>query len=161
MSIPSLAALDTCLQLAPRAAGDVDDARENCRILSSRSSSRYLVHKQGGSSMKYMMFVATDANPDQGTESADDVVTWLADVNDRGKRLAGDRLRPVEDATTVRVRASELLVTDGPFTESKEWIAGFDILECDDLDEAIEIASRHPMARFGKIELRPFWPMEG
>lgn len=111
--------------------------------------------------MKYMMFVATDANPDQGSESADDVLTWLADVNGRGKRLAGDRLRPVEDATTVRVRGSELLVTDGPFTESKEWIAGFDILECDDLDEAIEIASRHPMARFGRIELRPFWPMEG
>ena len=53
-----------------------------------------------------------------------------------------------------------MLVTDGPFTESKEWIAGFDILECDDLDEAIAIAARHPQANGGKIELRPFWPMD-
>ena len=72
----------------------------------------------------------------------------------------GERLRPAEDATTVRVRKGEVLITDGPFTESKEWIAGFDILECEDLDEAIEIASRHPMARNGRLELRPFWPME-
>ena len=58
------------------------------------------------------------------------------------------------------MRKGEVLITDGPFTESKEWIAGFDILECEDLDEAIEIASRHPMAREGRLELRPFWPME-
>jgi len=54
----------------------------------------------------------------------------------------------------------EVLVTDGPFTESKEWIAGYDMLEAADLDEAIEIASKHPMARFGRIELRPVWPFE-
>ena len=71
--------------------------------------------------------------------------------------LIGDRLRPTSDATTIRVRSGELLVTDGPFTESKEWIVGFDILECDDLDEAIEIASKHPVARSGRIEIRPFW----
>jgi hypothetical protein len=112
-------------------------------------------------SMKYMMFVATDTNPDVGTESPDDIPTWLVEVERRGKRVTGERLRPIEDATTVRVRAGELLVTDGPFTESKEWIVGFDILECDDLDEAIEIASKHPMARFGRLELRPFWPFEG
>ena len=67
---------------------------------------------------------------------------------------------PVSDATTVRVSRGEVLVTDGPFTESKEWIAGFDILECDDLDEAIAIAARHPQANGGKLELRPFWPMD-
>ena len=64
------------------------------------------------------------------------------------------------DATTVRVSRGQLLVSDGPFTESKEWIAGFDILDCADLDEAIAIAARHPMANGGKLELRPFWPME-
>jgi len=96
--------------------------------------------------MKYMMFVATDPNPDVGTESPGEIRAWVDDVNGRGKRVDGERLRPVEDATTVRIRAGKLLVTDGPFTESKEWIAGFDILECEDLDEAIEIASRHPMA---------------
>lgn len=112
-------------------------------------------------SMKYMMFVATDPEPDLGTESDDDIEAWLTEVTRSGKRVTGDRLRPVEDATTVRVRSGELLITDGPFTEAREWIAGFDILDCEDLDEAIEIASKHPMARFGRIELRPFWPMEG
>jgi hypothetical protein len=111
--------------------------------------------------MRYMMFVATDPNPDAGTEQPGDIEAWFADVDGRGKWVTGDRLRPVQDATTVRVRSGELLVTDGPFTESKEWIAGFDVLECEDLDEAIEIASKHPMARFGRLELRPFWPLEG
>ena len=110
--------------------------------------------------MKYMMFVATDSDPDAGSESPDDITTWFADVSSRGKHVTGDRLRPVEDATTVRVRAGELLITDGPFTESREWIAGFDILDCEGLDEAIEIASKHPMARFGRLELRPFWSIE-
>ena len=74
-----------------------------------------------------------------------------------GARVMGDALRPIADATTVRKRGGKVLVTDGPFAETREWIAGFDILECADLDEAIEIASQHPMARFGRLELRPFW----
>jgi hypothetical protein len=109
--------------------------------------------------MKYMMFVATDSDPDLAS-AAPDIEDWAADVDGRGVRVIGDRLRPAEDATTVRVRAGELLVTDGPFTESKEWIVGFDVLECADLDEAIEVASRHPMAYRGRLELRPFWPLD-
>ena len=109
--------------------------------------------------MKYMMFVATDSDPDLASE-APDIEGWAADVDGRGVRLIGDRLRPAEDATTVRMRSGELLVTDGPFTESKEWIVGFDVLECADLDEAIEVASKHPMAYEGRLELRPFWPMD-
>ena len=108
--------------------------------------------------MRYMMLVGTDPEGEQLEE--DTTEAWVADVDGRGKRLIGDRLRPMDDATTVRVRKGELLITDGPFTESKDWIVGFDILECDDLDEAIEIASAHPMARAGRLELRPFWPFE-
>jgi hypothetical protein len=109
--------------------------------------------------MQYMMFVATDPNPDPDA-AEDDVEVWVDEMDSRGVRVFGERLRPVQDATTVRVRGGELLVTDGPFTESKEWIAGFDVLECRDLDEAIEIASKHPMARSGRLELRPFWPID-
>jgi hypothetical protein len=75
----------------------------------------------------------------------------------RGVRVLGNRLRPVSDATTVTAHAGEVVVADGPFAETKEQIAGFDVLECADLDEAIEVASRHPAARFGTLELRPFW----
>lgn len=110
--------------------------------------------------MRYMMFVATDPEAEPFVPQEDTIGEWIAEVEARGVHVFGDRLRPVEDATLVRVRAGEVLVTDGPFTESKEWIGGFDILECRDLDEAIEIASKHPMARFGRIELRPFWPLD-
>ena len=111
--------------------------------------------------MKYLMLVATDPDHTQSdAEAAPDVEEWFNDVTGRGAWLTGDRLRPVEDATTVRVRNGELLVTDGPFTESKEWLAGFDVLECAGLDEAIEIAARHPMAYTGRLELRPIWPLD-
>ena len=109
--------------------------------------------------MQYMMFVATDPEAEAYDATKDTIEEWFAYVTERGARLHGDRLRPVEDATLVRVRNGEVVVTDGPFTESKEWIAGFDILECASLDEAVEIASRHPMARFGRIEVREFWTL--
>ena len=57
----------------------------------------------------------------------------------------------------MRVRDGEVMVTDGPFAETKELMAGFDVIECADLDEAIEIAAKHPIARDGMIEVRPFW----
>ena len=101
--------------------------------------------------MKYMMFVVAD--PDAAAEAEAD------GTESEVRRVTGDRLRPVDDATTVRVSKGEVLVSDGPFTESKDWIAGFDIIECADLDEAIAIAARHPQAYGGKLELRPFWPI--
>jgi hypothetical protein len=60
----------------------------------------------------------------------------------------------------VRVRGGRRIVTDGPFAETKEVILGFDLLECADMEEAIELAAQHPMARFGRLELRPVWPFE-
>ena len=110
--------------------------------------------------MKYLMFVATDTEPDTSTAPETDIDDWGAEVTKGNRWIIGDRLRPPSDAVTVRVRSGELLVTDGPFTESKEWICGFDVLECADLDEAIELASKHPQARGGRIELRPFWPLD-
>jgi hypothetical protein len=82
---------------------------------------------------------------------------WMEDVSRRGIRLDRARLRPVSDATTVRVTDAGPRVADGPFAETKEQIAGYDIIECADLDEAIEVAAQHPCARLGSIEVRPFW----
>ena len=109
--------------------------------------------------MRYMLFVATDPEAEPYDAERDDIQDWVKEVYGGGKGVLGDRLREPQDARVVRVRGDELLVTDGPFTESKEWIAGFDILECASLDEAVEIASRHPMARFGRIEVREFWTL--
>jgi hypothetical protein len=111
--------------------------------------------------MKYMLFVCADPDVELTAEEQAEIGptmdAWLKDVDGRGVRLLGNQLRPVSDATTVRMRGGDVLVADGPFAETKEQIAGFDIIECDDLDEAIDIASRHPVARFGSIEVRPYW----
>lgn len=111
--------------------------------------------------MRYMMFVCSDAEPDTKPEAPGEIEAWVDENDGRGARITGDRLRPVTDAKTVRVRGGRKMVTDGPFAESKEVILGFDILECRSMDEAIEIAAKHPMARAGRIEVRAFWPFEG
>lgn len=105
--------------------------------------------------MKYMMFVCTDTQPDTDPAPEPDINVWVAENDSRGRRLQGDAFAPPSAATTVRVRNGELLLSDGPFAETKEVIVGFDILECADLDEAIEVARTHPMARIGRLELRP------
>jgi hypothetical protein len=107
--------------------------------------------------MKYMMLVCTDTEPETDQSQVPDVEAWVAENDAKGRRLAGNRLAPVESATTVRVRGGELLITDGPFAETKEAIVGFDILECADLDEAIEVARSHPMAWNGRVELRAYF----
>jgi len=81
---------------------------------------------------------------------------WDAEMISRGILVGGGVLRPGKQATTVRVRGGELLVTDGPFAETKEQIAGYGVLECASLDEAIEVSSSHPTAKIGTFELRQF-----
>jgi hypothetical protein len=111
--------------------------------------------------MRYLMLVCADESaeisPEDGAVIQRETEAWVKEMDGRGVRLSGDRVRPVADATTVRVRNDELLLSDGPFAETKEQMAGYDVLECTDLDEAIEVAAKHPMARFGTLEVRPFW----
>lgn len=104
--------------------------------------------------MRYLMLVCA-AESVEPTPEESDAVPWVTEMDGRGVRIQGNRLRPIADATTVRQAGK--LVTDGPFAETSEQIAGYDIIECADLDEAIEVASKHPVAKFGAIELRPFW----
>jgi hypothetical protein len=107
-----------------------------------------------------MLFIATDPEAEPDAEPGGlSIEEWVDEMTRRGVSIAGDRLRPPEYARTVRVRGQDAIVTDGPYTESKEWIAGYDVIECADLDEAIEIASKHPMARSGRIEVRRAWPL--
>jgi hypothetical protein len=74
-----------------------------------------------------------------------------------GKLVTRERLGPTSASTSVRCRDGGLIVADGPFAETKEQIAGFFVIECDDLDEAIEIAARIPAVDHGTIEVRPVW----
>ena len=111
--------------------------------------------------MKYMMLVCApegvELSPQEQAEIGPATDAWVREMEGRGIRLEGHQLRPVSDATTVQMRSGDLLVSDGPFAETKEQIAGFYIIECEDLDQAIEIASRNPGARHGTIEVRPVW----
>jgi hypothetical protein len=86
-----------------------------------------------------------------------DTEAWVREMDGRGVRLIGDRVVEPREAMTVRVRDGELMVVDGPYAETKEVMGGFDVIECADIDEAVEIASKHPIAKLGMIEVRPFW----
>ena len=108
--------------------------------------------------MRYVMFVCVDPAGEKYVPEEDNVDEWVAEMERRKVRVLGQRLEGPKAATTVRRRNGKVMVRDGPFAETKEWIAGFDLLECADRDEAIEIAAKHPMARFGRIEIRPYWP---
>jgi hypothetical protein len=105
--------------------------------------------------MKFLMFVWVDPTVPAGADDGMTIEEWLEETARRGVRVEGEALRGTSDATTVRDGGR--LVTDGPFADTKEWIAGYDVLDCADRSEAIEIASKHPMARAGAIEVRPFW----
>jgi hypothetical protein len=73
----------------------------------------------------------------------------------RGVYIGGEALMPVNTATTVQVRGGKTLTTDGPFAETKEQLGGYYLLNCKDLDEAIEFATKIPAAKDGSIEIRP------
>jgi hypothetical protein len=110
--------------------------------------------------MKYLMFVCTDTELHPDADDAPDINEWVSHHDASGQRLIGMALAPVSTATTVRVREGKVLVSDGPFAETKEIIAGFDLLQCASLDEAIEVARKHPMAYGGRIEIRPLADFE-
>ncbi len=103
--------------------------------------------------MKYLLLICGDESA--AAHAEDGCGTWTEDMQRRGVLTGGVGLRSPTDATTVRVRGDSVLLTDGPFAETKEQIGGFCLIECVDLDEAIEVASKHPAASYGTIEIRP------
>lgn len=108
--------------------------------------------------MKYLCLVYSDEEALHSLpESPDDSECWAyaEKISASGKMVAAEALEPVSTATTVRVRGGDVTVTDGPFAETKEQLAGFYLIEARDLNEAIGIAAKIPPARVGSIEVRP------
>ena len=108
--------------------------------------------------MKYLCLVYLDEKrmdelPDE------DCVAYDTQIRTSGYCLASEALQSVQTATTVRVRNGKVSVTDGPFAETKEQLAGFYMIEARDLNEAIQIASKNPPARVGCVEVRPIRPI--
>ena len=117
--------------------------------------------------MRYMLLCYDD---DQAWEEAgeaalreamQEAVQLTHEIDAKGQYLTAAPLHPVSTATSVRVREGKRLVTDGPFTETREHLGGFYLIDVPDLDEAIRIAERHPGARFGTVEIRPVMELEG
>lgn len=85
--------------------------------------------------------------------------SFTAAIRETGQFEAGEALQPTTTATTVRVENGRTITTDGPFAETKEQLGGFYLVECRDIDEAIELAARIPGATHGSIEIRPIWDL--
>lgn len=117
--------------------------------------------------MRYMLLCYDD---DQAWEEAgeaalreamQEAVQLTHEIDARGQYVTAAPLHPVSTATSVRLREGKRLVTDGPFTETREHLGGFYLIDVPDLDEAIRIAERHPGARRGTVEIRPVMELDG
>jgi hypothetical protein len=104
--------------------------------------------------VKFLLLINIDPSIDPTTVQTGGIEPWIELTKET--RLDGNQLRNPSTAKTVRVRGGKPFVTDGPFAETKEFVGGFDIIECSSLDEAVEIAAAHPVAQFGSVEVREF-----
>ncbi len=111
--------------------------------------------------MRYMILIYVDPATYESVSEADqqaEMGEYYAlgpSFRERGWQVTGEALHPVTTATTVRQRDGQYLVTDGPFAENKEHLGGFYLVDCDNLDEALEFARRVPDVKRGSIEIRP------
>ena len=104
--------------------------------------------------MRYLLLLCSDVDSG-GTGEMPGCGGWTEELLRSGVLTDVAGLRPPDTATSVRVRGDQVLLTDGPFAETKDQIGGFSVLECADLDEAVRLAAAHPWAGYGQIEIRP------
>ena len=111
---------------------------------------------------RFLLLCKGDRRTESGAEPSPErraaLEKLLQSLREEGVLVLADRLAPSSRGARLVTEKGKRSWTDGPFAESKEFIAGYDILDCKDLAEAVDFASRHPMARCGQIEVRPFWP---
>ncbi|MEP0873633.1 YciI family protein [Trichocoleus desertorum AS-A10] len=114
--------------------------------------------------MKYMLLIYMDENALSETEREHcyaESAQLAQELNAKGQYLSTAPLHPVATATSIRVRDGKSLITDGPFAETREQLGGFFLIDAQDLDEAIAIASQIPGARVGTVEIRPVIEVAG
>lgn len=110
--------------------------------------------------MKYLCLVYSEEKNLEGFDDAE-CVNYDEDIRRSGYCIASEALQPVATAATIRIRNGKMAVTDGPFAETKEQLAGFYLVDAKNMDEAIQLASRIPPARVGSIEVRPVRQLAG
>jgi hypothetical protein len=104
--------------------------------------------------MKYLCLVYLEGEKLHAVQDSE-CEACVSGLEERGLLIAAEALQPVETATTVRIRDGRVAITDGPFAETKEQLAGFYLIDARDLNDAIQVASKIPPARIGSIEVRP------
>jgi len=104
---------------------------------------------------QYLLLYVTAPDGEPWSEADDDISDWIAVGESRGSLVVGERILGMPEARLVSKRAGSVSVTNGPFAEFTEWFAGFDLVNAADLDDAVEIASRHPAARYGRALVLP------
>jgi hypothetical protein len=128
----------------------------------SKRGNRRLIPKE--KTMKYMLFVYTDEKAwteDEREQCMAESTSLAHELHNQGKYLGASPLHPVATATSVRVREGKRQVTDGPFTETREQLGGYFLIDAANLDEAIDIAGRIPGAKKGTVEVRPVFELDG
>jgi hypothetical protein len=114
--------------------------------------------------MRFMLLINSDKSAPPPRKGEMEAVLqgherFGAELHASGKMVHGERLRPDEETSRVRLKGGQRQVTDGPFTETKEVLGGFYLIECNDMKEAIEWAKKIPLREGGSIDVRPVWPM--
>ncbi len=116
--------------------------------------------------MRYLLLIYTQeqegmkATPEEQQANMDKYFAFTNDIREAGVMVGGEALQPTNTATTVQVRDGKTLVSDGPFAETKEQLGGYYLLDCPNLDEALEWAAQIPGAMHGSIEVRPLIEFE-
>ncbi len=140
------------LEVRPVVEGHGDaDARQAPEALSSGPAD---------GNRRYAIFICVDGVPlsdEEETELGRACDAWGDRVREDGVCPFGVALQPAETATTVRVRAGQTLASDGPFVDTKEFLAGLVVVDLPNIDDAVALAAEHPIARYHRLEVRPFW----
>ena len=114
--------------------------------------------------MRYLLLICSDKNQAAPTPAQMEAMVqghgrFAQELHGAGKMVHGERLRPDSDGSRVRFKAGQRQIMDGPFTETKEALGGFYLIDCDSREEALEWAKKIPLGEGGYIDVRPVWPM--
>ncbi len=116
--------------------------------------------------MRYLCLIYEDEKTVSGMSKSEgealmgEYFAFTDAIKKSGHHLGGEALQPVQTATTVRVRSGKVSTTDGPYAETKEQLGGYYLINARDLNDAIQVASRIPGAKWGTIEVRPIWELD-